>query len=194
MRTIGVLALQGAVHEHLAALARLPGVKSVPVKTAAELKNIDGLILPGGESTAIGKLIQSFDLLEPLKEHILNGLPTWGTCAGLILLAKEIEGQSTVYLSCMETKVRRNAYGGQLASFQAEVSLPEISARPIPLTFIRAPYITKTNGKATPLLTLDGKIVAARQANMLATAFHPELTKDLSFHRYFIDKVVKGLN
>lgn len=192
MRTIGVLALQGAVREHLDMLARLPGIKGVPIKTPGELQLIDALILPGGESTAIGRLMNGFRLLEPLKRLIMSGLPVWGTCAGMILLAKEIESQPAAYLPCMEICVKRNAYGSQLDSFQTEVSLPEVSASPIPLTFIRAPYITKIGQKAAPLLTLKGKIVAARQNRMLATSFHPELTNDLSFHRYFLEQIVKN--
>lgn len=190
MLTIGVLALQGAVKEHLDALSGLSNVKAILVKTPEEIKTIDGLILPGGESSAMGNLLTDFELLEPLKLQIANGLPTWGTCAGMILLAKKIENQTKTYFGCMDIEVKRNAYGSQLDSFQTEVSLPEIAAAPIPLVFIRAPYITGIHNDVENILTLNGKIVAARQNNMLATSFHPELTKNLSFHRYFIDKLV----
>lgn len=190
MRTIGVLALQGAVKEHLDCLTRLPNIKAIPVKTLAEINNIDGLILPGGESTAIGKLLNYFDLIEPIKHQITTGLPVWGTCAGMILLAKKIETQQETYFHCMDITVKRNAYGSQLDSFQTEVSLPKVSNSLIPLIFIRAPYITSISSSAKPLLTLQDKIVAARQNNMLTTSFHPELTKDLSFHRYFINEFV----
>lgn len=190
MITIGVLAMQGAVAEHLACLSRLPGVRGVPVKTAESFHSIDGLILPGGESTAIGKLLSSFGLLQPLQEKIRAGFPVWGTCAGLILLAKKIAGEPLTYLGAMDITARRNAYGGQLDSFRTEIHLTEISDAPIPLVFIRAPYIEQAGNAVQTLAAIDGKIVAARQENLLVTAFHPELTQDLGFHRYFVDKIV----
>ena len=190
MKRIGILALQGAVAEHMHALSKLQNVTTLAVKTIDEIKEVDGLILPGGESTAMGKLLNYFQMLEPLKNLINQGLPVWGTCAGMILLAKEISAQETSYLQAMDTVVKRNGYGSQLDSFQTTASIPEISATPIPLTFIRAPYIESAKENVKVLAKVDNKIVAAQQDHMLATAFHPELTNDLSFHRYFVEKVV----
>ena len=190
MKRIGILALQGAVAEHMHALSKLQNVTTLAVKTIDEIKEVDGLILPGGESTAMGKLLDYFQMLEPLKNLINQGLPVWGTCAGMILLANEISAQETSYLQAMDTVVKRNGYGSQLDSFQTTASIPEISATPIPLTFIRAPYIESAKENVKVLAKVDNKIVAAQQNHMLATAFHPELTNDLSFHRYFVEKVV----
>jgi len=189
MITVGVLAIQGAVAEHVAALNKIENVNGVEVKTLEEIEQIDGLILPGGESTAMGKILNYFQMLEPLAEKIKQGLPVWGTCAGMILLAKEIIGQDTTYFKAMDTVVKRNAYGSQLDSFQTTVELPAIAATPIPLVFIRAPYIERIHGAVTILAKVADKIVAAEQNNMLVTAFHPELTNDLSFHKYFCKKI-----
>ncbi len=186
VKTIGVLALQGSFAEHLRVLERIGGVKAVPVKSRGGLDAADGLILPGGESTAQGKLLRDFGLLEPLRRRILRGMPVWGTCAGAILLAGTIAGGEPTHLGVMDITVRRNAYGGQLNSFAASAVLPEVSAEPLPLVFIRAPWIERTGARARPLAVLEGRIVAARQKNMLATVFHPELTPDQRFHRYFI--------
>lgn len=190
MLNIGVFAIQGAVAEHVAMLNQIEGVTGVPVKTIEEINAVDGLILPGGESTAMGKIMDYFNLLEPLKEKIQQGFPVWGTCAGMILLAKTIVGQEHTYFAAMDTVVKRNAYGSQLDSFQMTLSLPAIAATPISLIFIRAPYIETVGANVEILAEADGKIVAAKQANMLATSFHPELTKDLSFHKYFCHEIV----
>ena len=190
MLTIGVLALQGAVAEHLERLQALPQVQGMQVKTVADLYDIDGLILPGGESTTMGKLLREFDLLEPLTEKIKAGLPVWGTCAGMILLAKSIVGQPDNHLGVMDITVQRNGYGSQLDSFSTDMLLPDISTTPIPLVFIRAPYVESAGSNVKVLAKVGDKIVAAEQANMLATAFHPELTSDLTFHRYFIRKIL----
>lgn len=190
MRAVGVLALQGAVEEHINRINRLPGARGVPVKSIEQIRRVDGLILPGGESTAMGKIMDARGMLEPLGDMIRNGLPVWGTCAGLILLAKQIAGQGKTYLRAMDIVVRRNAYGSQLDSFRTELLLPEVSKAPIPLVFIRAPYIESAHNSAAALARVGGNVVAARQKNMLATAFHPELTNDLSFHRYFIEQFV----
>jgi 5'-phosphate synthase pdxT subunit len=191
MLNIGVLALQGAVQEHLDALQALPEVNAVPIKKASELENIDGLILPGGESTTMGKLLKQYEISPILIEKIHSGFPVWGTCAGMILLAKDIAGGEDAHLGVMDITVRRNAYGSQLDSFMTEINLPKISNSPIPLVFIRAPYVEKTAGNVKILAEVDGNIVAVEQDNILATSFHPELTKNLSFHRYFIEKVRK---
>jgi 5'-phosphate synthase pdxT subunit len=185
MLTIGVLALQGAVQEHLNCLQALPQVQGVLVKTAAAMDSVDGLILPGGESTTMGKLLREFDMLEPLAAKIRLGFPVWGTCAGMILLAKSIVGESSRHLGVMDICVRRNAYGSQLDSFSTNAVLSAVSNAPIPLVFIRAPYVESADAGVKILAEVANKIVAAEQANMLATAFHPELTPDLSFHKYF---------
>ncbi len=187
--TIGVLSYQGSVEEHLHCLKQLPNVRAIPVKTLAALEEVDGLILPGGESTTISKLLDIFGLMEPLRKRIQGGMAVWGTCAGMILLAKEIVGESA-HLGVMDITVRRNAYGTQLDSFTELVTVPEICAQPIPLTFIRAPWIEKVDEeKVQVLCRLHGHIVAARQENMLVTSYHPEVTDDRHTHQYFVNMV-----
>lgn len=189
MIKVGVLAIQGAVAEHLELLNQIPDVCAQEVKYLDELNEIDGLIIPGGESTAIGRLLRDFNLLQPLKERILNGMPVWGTCAGMILLAKSLENDPTVHLGVMDITVERNAYGRQLGSFTTEVEIEKISSNKIPLVFIRAPYVTQVKSDVDILLEVNDHIVACHQKQMLATSFHPELTKDTSFHRYFINMI-----
>ncbi len=186
---IGVLALQGSVIEHIQCLEKIDGIKVVEVKKAEQLLEIDGLILPGGESTTIGKLLREYDMLEPLQHLIKAGLPVWGTCAGMILLAKDIVDQNEVYLDVLDVSVRRNAYGTQLDSFQSSAVVEKVAEHDISLTFIRAPYIEKCGLGVDVLLVLNGNIVAVEQDNILATSFHPELSNDLSFHKYFINKI-----
>lgn len=185
---IGVLAMQGSVEEHLRMLARLDDVQGFAVRTCDELALADGLILPGGESTAQARLLRDFGLLDVLVERIRAGLPVWGTCAGLILLAGDIVGEQP-HLGLMAVTVRRNAYGRQLDSFRRQISLPAVSAQPVDLVFIRAPWIEQVQAPAEVLATVDGHIVAARQGRMLGTSFHPELTGDPAFHRYFAGMV-----
>lgn len=189
MIKVGVLAVQGAVAEHLELLNQIPDVCAQEVKYLDELNEIDGLIIPGGESTAIGRLLRDFNLLQPLKERILNGMPVWGTCAGMILLAKSLENDPMVHLGVMDITVERNAYGRQLGSFTTEVEIETISSDKIPLVFIRAPYVTQVKSDVDILLEVNDHIVACQQNHMLATSFHPELTKDTSFHRYFINMI-----
>ena len=189
MIKVGVLAIQGAVAEHLELLNQIPDVCAQEVKYLDELNEIDGLIIPGGESTAIGRLLRDFNLLQPLKERILNGMPVWGTCAGMILLAKSLENDPTVHLGVMDITVERNAYGRQLGSFTTEVEIEKVSSNKIPLIFIRAPYVTQVKSDVDILLEVNDHIVACQQKQMLATSFHPELTKDTSFHRYFINMI-----
>lgn len=189
MLTIGVLALQGAVQEHLDCLNALPDVTGVIVKKAADFESIDGLILPGGESTAMGKLLRQFELTQVLTDKIQSGMPVWGTCAGMILLAKNIVGEKSCHLGLMDISVQRNAYGSQLNSFTTNLLIPSVSPSFIPLVFIRAPYVESAGPGVNVLATVDGKIVAVEQNNMLATAFHPELTGNLAFHSYFAEKV-----
>lgn len=188
MLTIGVLAMQGGFAEHLERLRRLGNVKGIKVRAAGDLAGLDGLILPGGESTAMGKLLTDFGLLLPLAECIRSGMPVWGTCAGLILLAKRIAGQKIHYLAVMDIGVCRNAYGGQLESFQTELAVPGVASEKIPLVFIRAPHIETVGAQVKVLAFYNGSIIAAEERNMLATAFHPELTDDMHFHRYFFEK------
>ncbi len=183
--TIGVLAMQGGFREHIASLTKL-GVKTKRVREAKDLQNLAGLIIPGGESTAIGKLLRETDLIKPLRQKITAGLPTWGTCAGLILLANEIEAE-TPYLDVIDIIVRRNAYGRQIDSFRTDLLIPEIDPQnKIPLVFIRAPFITGAGSKVKILATYNGRIIAARQNNILVTSFHPELTDDFRVHKYFL--------
>jgi len=185
---IGVLDLQGSVIEHLKMLGLFEQVEAVRVKTGEDLESVDGIILPGGESTTLAKLLKEFKLLNRLKERIEQGLPVYGTCAGMILLAKEIEGEES-HLSVMDIKVRRNAYGRQIDSFNSKLVIPHISIKPIELVFIRAPWIAGAGSNVEILGVLDGHIIAARQKNMLVTSFHPELTNDMTIHRYFISMV-----
>lgn len=185
---VGVLAFQGGVEEHLNAIKRL-GENSIEVKKEEDLDILDALILPGGESTTMGKLLNVTGLIKPLKEKIKNGLPTWGTCAGMILLAKEIENDARRHLSLMDIKVRRNAFGSQIDSFTTKKVISEVSPNEIELVFIRAPFITEVNDNVQVLCTVDNNIVAVKQDNMIATSFHPELTNDLTFLKYFLTQV-----
>ncbi|MFM1655515.1 pyridoxal 5'-phosphate synthase glutaminase subunit PdxT [Brevibacillus sp. B_LB10_24] len=184
---IGVLALQGAVAEHIRMLNQA-GAEAVAVKKAEELRDLDGLVIPGGESTAIGKMMRKYGFMEALQPFAAEKKPIFGTCAGAILLAKEIVGQEEAYLRFMDTTVERNAYGRQKDSF--EVSLPIAGVAPdFPAVFIRAPYIVEVRGAGQVLAKYDNKIVAAREGQFLAAAFHPELTEDSRFHKYFLDMV-----
>ena len=185
MLQIGVLALQGSVIEHTNVLNSLQDVKTIPVKTKEDLLKVDGIILPGGESTTIGKLLRDFDLFDLLKSRIEDGLPVWGTCAGMILLAKELVGEQP-HFSVMNIRVRRNAYGRQIDSFARKIVIPQMGPEPIELVFIRAPWVEEVKENVEILCILDGHIVAARQDNMLVTSFHPELTNNPTVHKYFI--------
>ncbi len=182
---VGVLAFQGGVEEHLNAIKKI-GHNGIEVKKEDDLNKIDALILPGGESTTIGRLLNVTGLINPLKEKIKGGLPTWGTCAGMILLAKEIENDNRRHLGLMDIKVRRNAFGTQIDSFTSKKIIPDVSQTEIELVFIRAPFITEVKNNVQVLCTVDNNIVAVRQDNMLATSFHPELTNDLTFLEYFL--------
>ncbi len=189
MVKIGVLALQGSVIEHIRSLSRIEDVIPCEVKSAEDLNKVSGIILPGGESTTMGKLLRDFGLAEPLAGRIRDGMPVWGTCAGMILLAKEIVNETNVHLGVMDISVRRNAYGSQLDSFNKAASIPEVSAEEFPLVFIRAPWVETAKNSVKILARLDDRIVAVRQNNMLATSFHPELTGNTAFHKYFAQLV-----
>lgn len=185
MEKVGVLALQGSFAEHLTVLQKISGIEPIEVKTVAQLEAVDRLIMPGGESTAIGKLLKKTGMLPVLQKRINEGMPVWGTCAGLILLAKDIVGEEP-YLDAMDITVRRNAYGGQLDSFRCAQVIPAISAKPIPLVFIRPPWIESVGPKAEVIAEYNGKIIAAKQGRLLATSFHPELTEDTTVYEYFL--------
>ncbi len=188
---IGVLASQGAFAEHIAILHQL-GVEAVPVRLPQELTGVDGLIIPGGESTSIGKLMLDYNLTNEIRNLAKKRLPILGTCAGMILLAGKISDMDVEPLGVMDITVRRNAFGRQRESFEAELSIPVLGDKPFPGVFIRAPIIEQANSGAKILARLDdGTKVAARQGRLLASAFHPELTSDLRFHQYFLD-IVSG--
>jgi 5'-phosphate synthase pdxT subunit len=184
--TIGVLAYQGDVPEHLRILAGL-AVPSLEVRTLADLGRVDGLIVPGGESTVIGKLAARYGLLEPLRRRAAAGLPVFGTCAGMIFMAREVEGPPQDLLAVMDVRVRRNAFGPQVASFEAEVDVKGLDGGPVSGAFIRAPWISEAGPGVDVLAEIDGRAIAARQGNLVAVAFHPELTGDARLHRWFVD-------
>lgn len=188
--TIAILALQGAFVEHGQVLDRL-GVEHFEIRQKADLdRPFDGLILPGGESTTMRKLLHELELFEPLCKRIQDGLPVFGTCAGLILLAERVDGGAPCF-GTMDIAARRNAYGRQLGSFHTDAEFSGLGT--VPMTFIRAPYIAEAGEKAEILAEVDGRIVAARQGNQLVTAFHPELDEDEGVHRLFLS-LVEGEN
>ncbi|WP_424892457.1 pyridoxal 5'-phosphate synthase glutaminase subunit PdxT [Streptomyces sp. XH2] len=188
--TIGVLALQGDVREHLIALAAADALAR-PVRRPEELAEIDGLVIPGGESTTMSKLAVVFGMLEPLRERVKAGMPVYGTCAGMIMLADKIldgrEDQET--LGGIDMIVRRNAFGRQNESFEAAVEMAGIEGGPVEGVFIRAPWVESVGAAAEVVATHDGHTVAVRQGNVLATSFHPELTGDHRVHALFVDMV-----
>ena len=181
---IAVLALQGAFIEHEKMLSSL-GAETFELRQKPDLdKPFDGLIIPGGESTVQGKLLRELGMFDEIKRRINEGLPVFGTCAGLILMAEKIENDTAVHLGTMSIEACRNAYGRQLGSFYTEDTFNRVK---IPMTFIRAPYISKAADSVEILSVTDGRITAAREKNMLATAFHPELNSDTSVHEYFLN-------
>lgn len=182
---VGVLALQGAFREHVAAVASL-GATAREVRQLKDIEGIDALIIPGGESTTIGKLLNEWNMLEPLRQRILDGMPVYGSCAGLILLCRDIENSDQPRLGVLDATVRRNAFGRQVDSFETNLSIPEIGADPLPAVFIRAPVITGVGEGVKVLAEVNGQAVAVRQNNILATSFHPELTPDTRMHSYFL--------
>ena len=196
--TIGVLALQGAFLEHLVMLRKL-GVNAVEVRKAEQLDTIDGLIIPGGESTSMGLIAERWGLVEPLRKWVHSGKPTWGTCAGMIMLADRATGQKEggqTLIGGLHVEVNRNYFGRQLQSFETFLQTPQLGSDPAPALFIRAPAITEIGSDVEPLAEMDTDrgdhiYVAVRQGTILATAFHPELTNDLRWHRYFVE-LVKG--
>lgn len=183
---IGVLGLQGAVPEHVKALQK-SGAETVVVKRVEQLEDLDGLVLPGGESTTMRRLMDKYDLFDSVKTFAKEK-PVFGTCAGLILMAKQIEGQKGPHLALMDINVRRNAFGRQVASFEAELMIEGVADDFVGV-FIRAPYIMEVGPEVEVLSKYDEKIVAAKQGHFLTCAFHPELTDDARFHQYFVDMV-----
>ncbi|MDP4133948.1 MAG: pyridoxal 5'-phosphate synthase glutaminase subunit PdxT [Bacillota bacterium] len=188
---IGVLAVQGAFAEHVSMLEKM-NVASFEIRKKSDLdKHFDGLILPGGESTVMGKLLIDLDMLSLIRDYINNGMPVFGTCAGMILLAKKIEDTKASHIATMDITVMRNAYGRQLGSFNA---VSEFLNERINMPFIRAPYIKTVGSEVKVLTAIDGKIVAAQQNNQLAVAFHPELTEETAVHEHFLNIIKKKIN
>lgn len=185
MIKIGVLALQGAVAEHLD-MIRKAGAEGVEVKRTWQLADLDGLILPGGESTTIGKLMRDYDFIDAIRQFAAEGKPLFGTCAGMIVMAKRIAGQENAHLELMDITARRNAFGRQRESFETDLAVKGIHDR-VRAVFIRAPLIEEVGPGVEVLSEFRGQIVAARQGNLLACSFHPELTDDASMHAYFIE-------
>jgi len=187
---IGVLASQGAFAEHISVLQQLD-VEAVPVRLPRELKGVDGLIIPGGESTTINRLMAAYDLVDEIENLAGAGMPVFGTCAGMIMMASEISGNDLKPLGLIDITVKRNAFGRQRESFETELSIPVLGKESFPGVFIRAPLIEHFDSDVEVLARLnDGTAVAARQGRYLVSAFHPELTTDLRFHRYFLGIVV----
>jgi pyridoxal 5'-phosphate synthase pdxT subunit len=182
---IGVLALQGAFREHCAMLDHC-GAIAMEIRKVRELDEISGLILPGGESTTIGKLLVDWGFMDKIKERAAQGMAIYGTCAGLILLAKTIRDSDQPRLGLMDIAVQRNAFGRQTESFEADLTVPEFGPEPVRAVFIRAPWIEQAEANVKVLASVNDKIVIARQGKFLATAFHPELTGDDRIHKYFI--------
>jgi 5'-phosphate synthase pdxT subunit len=187
---VGVLAYQGDVREHLAAL-EAAGAVPVEVRRVEELDAVDGLVIPGGESTVIGKLAARYGLLEPLRARVAAGLPVLGTCAGMILLAREVEGPPQELLGVLDVRVRRNAFGRQVASFEAEVDVKGVDGGPVAGAFIRAPWVADAGPEVEVLAEVEGKVVAVRQGNLLATAFHPELSGEVRLHRWLVGLIAE---
>ena len=191
---VGVLALQGTFIEHIDSLRQL-SVEAPPIRLPHELDTLDGLVIPGGESTTMLRLMESFGLIQPIREMARNGLPIWGTCAGMVLLVKDVSNYETETLALMDAKVKRNAFGSQVDSFEADLEIPPVGEGPFHAVFIRAPIIEEAKPGVEILSRLaDGTIVAIRQNRLLACAFHPEFTDDLRFHSYFLNMIRQKLS
>jgi 5'-phosphate synthase pdxT subunit len=184
-RTVGVLAVQGDVEEHLSALDR-SGARAIPVKTKAELEKIDALVVPGGESTTVIRLLERFGLIEPIRERVRAGMPFWGTCMGLIVAAHDVADLEQKTLDLLDVTVRRNAFGRQVASAEVPLEVPALGEKPFPAVFIRAPWIERAGPDVEVLAAHDGHGVFVRQGNVVGTSFHPELTLDRRVHEYFL--------
>ncbi len=190
---IGVLAIQGDVREHKNHLVKV-GATPVEVRTLQDFSGVDGLIIPGGESTTIGMLMQEEGLIDAIRARVVNdSFPVYGTCAGLILLAKDVVGPSPARIGLMDITAGRNAYGRQLASFEAMVPVPSLPGADFPAVFIRAPQIVAMGSGVAALAVYDGQVVMAEEGSLLVSAFHPEMSGDVRIHQYFVDKVRKML-
>lgn len=187
---IGLLALQGAFREHQFLLDKC-GVASRQVRKPSELEGVDALVIPGGESTTMGKLLNSFNLMQPIKDLANQGMPIFATCAGLIMLAKHIRNSKQETIALMDIEVERNAYGRQVDSFETDLDIPVLGDEPYRAIFIRAPYITEVAKSVNVLASCEDKIVCVSQGRFLAAAFHPELTGDVRMHRFFIENIAK---
>jgi pyridoxal 5'-phosphate synthase pdxT subunit len=185
---VGVLALQGDVAEHVAALEK-SGAVAIPVKTLAELERVDGLVIPGGESTTVMKLLARFELAEPIVARVRAGMPLWGTCMGMIVVARDVAGLDQPSLGLLDVTVRRNAFGRQNESAEIDLAIPALGPRPFPAIFIRAPWIERAGPSVEVLAARDGHGVMVRQGAVLGTSFHPELTADPRVHAYFLSMV-----
>jgi len=191
---VGVLALQGTFIEHIGMLQQL-GVEAPPIRLPHELDTMDGLIISGGESTTMLKLMESFGLIQPIREVARDGLAIWGTCAGMVLLAKDVSNYEMGTLGLMDMSIRRNAFGSQIDSFEVDLEIPPVGEEPFHAVFIRAPVVKETKPDVKILSCLpNSTIVAARQNRLLACAFHPEFTDDLRFHSYFLNMVSQKLS
>ncbi len=184
---VGVLSLQGAVEEHLDMIRRC-GFEAIKVKTIEDLEKVERLIIPGGESTTIGKLARIYNLDEAIIKKGREGMPIYGTCAGMILLAKEIQDSRQIRFNLIDIVVERNAFGRQVDSFEVDLKIEGFAGKPFRAVFIRAPYIKKIGKEVKVLAKFNGKIIMAQQKNILVSSFHPELTNDLRVHQYFLDK------
>lgn len=189
--TIGVLGLQGDVEEHLAMLEQLK-VDAIRVKTPQELRSVDALIIPGGESTTVAAMLNRFGLAKPLLDRVKKGLPVWGTCMGMIVMAEKVVDSDQPTLGLLHITVKRNAFGRQIESAEVPLEISGLGGKPFPGVFIRAPWIESTSNNAKVLASLDGKGVMVRQGNLLGTSFHPELTDDPRIHKLFIDLVAQA--
>jgi 5'-phosphate synthase pdxT subunit len=189
---VGVLALQGAFREHVAAFRNL-GCECLEVRTPQDVASVAALVIPGGESTTIGKLLLDYRLLEPLLEQVRAGMPVYGTCAGAIVLAREIAGSDQPRLGVMDMRVRRNAYGRQVDSFETSLAIPCLGEEPFAAVFIRAPLIESVGPEVEVLARYGDGVVLARQGHLLAGTFHPELTGDLRLHRYFLNMIADNI-
>lgn len=190
--TVGVLALQGDVVEHIAALERA-GAHAIPVKTRAQLESVDGLVIPGGESTTVMKLLARFDMAQPIVARVRAGMPLWGTCMGMIVAAHDVADLNQPTLDMLDITVRRNAFGRQNESAEVELSIPAIGDAPFPAIFIRAPWIERVGPSVELLAQRDGHGVMVRAGNVLGTSFHPELTLDTRIHAFFLKMVRESL-
>jgi pyridoxal 5'-phosphate synthase pdxT subunit len=185
LKRVGVLALQGDVAEHLHALRRV-GVTAVEVKNERDLASVDALIVPGGESTTVIKLLERFGLAEPIKARVRDGMPFWGTCMGMIVAATDVAGMQQDTLGLLDITVRRNAFGRQIASAEVDLDVPVLGAPAFPAVFIRAPWVERAGAGVKVLASQDGHGVFVRQGNVIGTSFHPELTGDDRLHAYFV--------